>query len=261
VSPSLLEKYRKIAIDLAFKAGVIMKENFSLNVPFEWKSDDTPITIADRKINRMVIETIKKTYPKHSIIAEEESVMTNNSDNVWVCDPLDGTSPFSHGYPIFTFSIAFVKNGEVLMGIIYDPIGNNLATAIKGKGTFLNGGRISVSSETKISKKSFIEVNAEFKLLPLREKLIKKTGCYCPVFYSASYASLLVANGNFLAEIFEYDNPWDGASAKIIVEEAGGKVTDLSGKEQRYDQKINGYVASNNLVHQELLDIISTIKS
>lgn len=261
ISETKLIEYQKFAIELAFKAGAIMKQYFSLNVARDWKSDNTPITIADRKINQMVLDQIHTSYPSHSVIAEEGSLLVKKSDDVWVCDPIDGTIPFSHGYPLFTFSLAFVKDGEVLMGIIFDTLGNRLASAIKGRGAFINGEKISVSKDTEISEKSIVEVNAEFKLLSLREILIKRTGCFSPVFYSACFSALLVATGNSLAEIFEYNNPWDGASVKIIVEEAGGKVTDLLGKEQRYDRKINGYVASNGLVHQELLDLISAVKS
>jgi len=253
-------EYQKFAIDLAHQAEEIMRDHFSLGISFDWKEDNTPITIADRKINQMVLDKIREKYPTHSIIAEEGSFMVKESSDVWVCDPIDGTTPFSHGYPLFTFAIAFVKDGEVLMGVIYDPSNNRLASAIKGKGAFLNDKKISVSSETKISKKSIIDVNADFELLSFRENLVKNTDCYATVFYSAAFASLLVATGNFLAEVFEYNNPWDGAASKIIVEEAGGKVTDLQGKEQRYDRKINGYVASNKFVHQELLDLISATK-
>lgn len=252
-------EFQKLAVELALKSGEIMKQNFRLGMQKKWKKDATPITATDEKINQLVLDVIQKKYPDHSIIAEEGNKIVKNSEYVWVCDPVDGTMPFSHGYPLFTFSIALLRNGRVILGLIYDPINKRLARAISGRGSFLNNKRISVSSETKISGTSLIEVSCDNKLAPLRNILIKKTGCYTSVIYSISYASLLVACGEFLADIFEYRSPWDGAATKIIVEEAGGKVTDLFGKEQRYDQEINGFIASNGIVHKELIDIVGSI--
>ncbi len=252
-------KFQELAISLALESGKIMRQNFALGVQKEWKSDDTPITATDRKINQLVLDIIQEKYPEHSIIAEEGNKIIENSEYVWVCDPLDGTVPFSHGYPLFTFSIALLKNGKVILGVIYDPMSDRLARAKIGEGAFLNDKKISVSSEIKISKTSLIELNCDYKLSSLRDILIKKTGCYTLSIYSISYASLLVASGEILADIYEPHNPWDGAATKIIVEEAGGKVTDLFGKEQRYDQKLNGFIASNGIVHEELVSMVTSI--
>lgn len=236
-----------------------MKENFVLGMKKEWKEDGTPLTATDIKINQIVLNAIQKRYPDHSVVSEEGSKLLPQREYTWVCDPLDGTIAFSHGYPLFTFSIALLRYGESVLGVIYDPIGNRLVSATKGKGAFLNDKKISVSKEKYIFKTSFIDANCDFKLSVLRDALIKKTGCYVSTLYSTCIGSLLVASGEFLAEIYEYNHPWDGAAAKIIVEEAGGKVTDLLGKEQNYDQKINGYIASNGFVHKELVDIITSI--
>jgi len=256
-----MDEFLKFAIHLAQEVGGIMKENFTLGMKKEWKEDGTPLTATDTKINQIVLNAIQKRYPDHSIISEEGSKLLPQREYTWVCDPLDGTVAFSHGYPIFTFSIALLRYGESILGVIYDPISNRLASAVKGEGAFLNDKKISVSSEKYISKKSIINVHSDLwaRVPDLRYNLIKKSGCYATVFYSTAYVSLLVAFGEFLAEICESPYPWDGAAAKIIVEEAGGKVTDLLGKEQSYDQKINGYIASNGFVHKELVDIITSI--
>ncbi len=249
--------YLKFAISLSYKAGAIAKKNFTLGMVKEWKEDDTPVTATDKKINRLVIDTIQKRYPKHSIVAEEESRVLE-SEYTWVCDPVDGTAAFSHGYPLFTFSIALTKNGESILGVIYDPIGKRLAYAEKGRGAFLNGKKISVSTDKELSKTSFVNLDYYHRLGGLYESLTK-TNCYISSFCSGLYAGLLVAVGEFTGEIFEYPNPWDAAALKIIVEEAGGKVTDLLGKEQRYDQKTNGFIVSNGAVHQQLVDIVTSI--
>lgn len=252
-------EFQELAISLALESGKIMKQNFALGMQKEWKSNDTPVTATDKKINRLVLDTIQEKYPKHSIVAEEGNKIVENSEYVWVCDPIDGTVPFSHGYSLFTFSIALLKNGKVILGVIYDPTNNRLVRARNGRGAFLNDKKISVSSESKISRASLIELSCDSRLSSFRNVLIKKTGCYASSVYSISYTSLLVACGELLANIFEHHGPWDGAATKIIVEEAGGKVTDLFGREQRYDQKLNGFIASNGIVHKELVGMVTSI--
>ena len=231
-----------------------MKENFSLGMKKEWKEDNTPLTITDTKVNALVLNAVQNTYPAHSFLGEEGSRLVN-SEYVWVCDPVDGTVPFSHGWPTFVFSLALTKNGESMLGVIYDPVSDRLLHAEKGTGAFLNGQKISVSKDSNFSKMSLVEVAGEYRLPSIREKLTAE-GCYLPAFYSCVYAGMLVATGEFAANIYEYDKPWDGAAVKIIVEEAGGKVTDLKGEEQRYDKEINGFIASNGLIHQKLVDVI-----
>lgn len=247
-------KELEFAEGLAREAGKIMRENFSLSstgMKKEWKSDNTPLTVTDTAINKLVIEAISKAYPSHSVIGEEASNL-KESEYTWVCDPVDGTIPFSHGFPTFAFSLALTKNGESILGVMYDPIMDRMISAEKGKGAHLNGQKISVSSEKEITKQSFVELNTDDRMTSLRAYLHEKE-CYVPTIYSCVYASMLVATGEFVAAIYPYDKPWDAAAVKIVVEEAGGKVTDLKGAEQRYDGKVNGFVASNAHVHDELL--------
>lgn len=248
-----MKGYKEFSIDLAKKAGIIMRNNFSLDMKKEWKSDGTPLTVTDTQINKLVIDEIEKEYPEHGILAEEES-RAKDSEYTWVCDPLDGTIPFSHGYPTFVFSLALTKNGESILGVIFDPIMNRKLYAEKGKGVFLNGQKIKTSDEKMLNGRSIVNYDAEVRGEKTRKALLEKK-CYVSNFYSAVYASLLVACGEFTAELYGYKSPWDGAAAKIIVEEAGGKVTDFEGKEQRYDKEINGFIASNGFVHEELLEI------
>src|SRR3989338_6753886 len=105
-----MKSYKTFAINLAQKAGKIIRENFKANVKKEWKADGTPVTAIDLAVNKLVIESVQKEYPTHSILAEEESAMQEGSEYVWVCDPIDGTYPFSHGIPNFAFSLALVKD-------------------------------------------------------------------------------------------------------------------------------------------------------
>jgi len=244
--------YKDFAIDLAYKAGERMRKDFTLGMKKEWKEDKTPVTVTDIFVNQLVIDSISKKFPEHSILAEEISNL-KDSEHVWVCDPIDGTIPFSHGFPIFAFSLALVKDGKPILGVIYDPILDRLVYAEKDKGATLNGKPIKVSSASSFSERTIIDGGIQaLGLLGLDEK-IQKREVLTTRIYSCVYGGMLVALGEFIAEIYRYINPWDAAAVKIVVEEAGGKVTDLLGLEQRYDQEINGFIASNGRVHDELV--------
>jgi myo-inositol-1(or 4)-monophosphatase len=249
-----MKNYKNFAIELAQKAGGIMRENFSLGMKKKWKSDGSPVTITDTIVNKLVIDSVEKTFPDHGIIGEEESNNLKGSEYVWVCDPLDGTVPFSHACPTFVFSLALVKNGVSVLGVIYDPIMSRMLFAEKDKGAFLNSERTKVSDQKILNSKSIVNYDADVRGDNIRKNLLKKK-CYVPNLYSAAYASLLVACGQFTAELYGRQYPWDGAATKVIVEEAGGRVTDFSGKEQKYNRDINGFIASNGLVHDELVEI------
>jgi fructose-1,6-bisphosphatase/inositol monophosphatase family enzyme len=249
-----MNTYKNFVINLVSRVGEIMRNDFRLGMQKGWKEDNTPVTATDIAINKLVIEEIRKSFPEHSVLGEEDGNQ-GKSDLVWVCDPLDGTVPFSHGYPIFVFSIALTRKGKSVLGAIYDPVMDRLAFAEKGKGAFLNNKKITVSQKNDFAN-ALINLDADYRL-PLRQRLIQKE-VFATTLYSAVYGGLLVACGEFVAEIYDYNKPWDGAAVKVIVEEAGGKVTDLLGNEQRYDQPINGFIASNGPLHNELVELIKS---
>lgn len=251
-----MKDYKDFAISLALRAGEIMLENFSLGMKKQWKDDNTPLTVTDTTVNDLVIKELSKNFPDHSLLGEEASRM-QNSDYVWVCDPVDGTVPFSHGYPAFMFSLALTKFGESILGVLYDPVLKRMFFAEKNKGAFLNGNKIRVS-ESQSFKNAMVNLDTDVRLIDLRNKLIDRD-TYTTTFYAATYGASLVACGEFIASVYEYDKPWDGAAVKIIVEEAGGKVTDVLGEEQRYDKPINGLVATNGFMHGELIKIIKLL--
>jgi myo-inositol-1(or 4)-monophosphatase len=223
----------------------------------EWKEDNSPVTVTDTTINRIVIDTIVKKFPGHAILGEEESLIID-SEYMWVCDPVDGTIPFSHGIPISTFSLALTQNGESIVGVTYDPFMDRMFYAEKGKGAFINNHQISVS-ESKSLKSSVLSIDkmktSGYDTSESEEILIGKK---VKIFglKSLVYCGMLVACGEFIGTVFGGTTPWDGAAIKIIIEEAGGKVTDLYGNDQRYDKAIKGIIASNGFVHDELVSII-----
>lgn len=252
-----MTNHRSFAVQLARKSGAIMRANFSLGMKKEWKSDDTPITKTDKAINALVLRSIRKQYPKHSILAEEGSDLTD-SEYTWVCDPVDGTIPFSHGWPAFVFSLALTKNGKSVFGVIYDPIMNRMVVAEKGKGAFLNSKTISVQKAGRLGEQSLVNLSSSRNLLFLQKELLRRRA-HISVLGSTVYASMLVATGELSGEVYGWTAPWDGAAVKIIVEEAGGKVTDIYGKDQRYDRKINGFIAAPKNIHRQLIRLIAPI--
>lgn len=250
----------KVAKNLAYKAGEIMTSYFSLDIHTDWKADNTPLTKADTDINKMVISEIANNFPDHRVMGEEESSVSNNDGKIlWVCDPIDGTIPYSHGLNNSVFSLALVIDGNPVLGVILDPFQKLLYYAVQGEGAFLNEQPIKVTENKEFKKNMFI-LDGDFTLSPLVKEIEERNGLfvsYCSFLYGAK----MVASGHFAGAIFTGPNPWDCAAIKIIIEEAGGKTSDLDGNPQRYDQKINGFVAGNEYYHQELIRIINETRN
>lgn len=252
-----MEEYLEFAINIANYAGEIMKKYFFDNNLFiEYKSDYTPVTIADKQINDYLITEVNKKYPSHTVLGEEKSKVTD-SKYAWVCDPIDGTSMFTRHIPVSVFSLALVYDGEPILGVIYDPFLNEMYTAIKGHGAFCNGQRISVNDKEYGSLGCTIDYcmwnRAKYDTLQII-KDIRNEVKTCQIG-SVAHACMLVASGKISGEIFPgtAHGNCDLAASKIIVEEAGGLVTDFHGHEQRYDQDIDGAIATNKKVHPKLL--------
>lgn len=260
-----MEQYLEFAKKLAKEAEEIALKYFGFEVESTWKKDNSPLTIADTEINDLVIRRINETYPDHSIQGEEKSYKKENSNFVWVCDPIDGTIPFSSGLPIFTFSIALVdqSDGQPILGVINDPVMKNMYWAYKNGGAYRNNKKISVSKNTNLTN-TYLNTdgsgfNVGFSNLPLLKLLIEKK-CKVMKFLSVIYGGIQVANGKFIGTVFYGPYAHDVAALKIITEEAGGKCTDLNGEGRRYDQDGIGCILSNGIIHNELLDIVKVGK-
>lgn len=255
------KKELEIAKKLAKDAGEIMLKYFNTAAanPVQ-KSDRTLVTRADTEINAYVIEVLAKNTPTYSVWGEEQSSIFAGSEYTWVCDPVDGTMPFSKALPISTFSLALVDSaGQSVVGVAYDPFQNRLFEAVKGKGALLNGNKISVSSKSELDR-AFIDdelwVNQEEQVsFDDPRDVLGKAGATVTSMCSAVMTGGLVAMGYYDAMIFGQGKPEDIAALAVIVTEAGGKVTDLFGNEQRYDTNIKGAIVSNGLLHDELCEI------
>lgn len=251
---------KDFAIEIAKQAGEIIKSNLRVDDK-SYKLDGSPITDSDRLINELVISGVKKYFPDHNVLSEEGSSLENKSEYVWVCDPIDGTIPFSRGIPLCTFSLALVKDGEPILGIVYEPFTKKIFFAEKGKGAHLNNKIIRVSG-LKTAERSLVAVedfyHTHFDLSGLFG-ILEKQNIHVSKFCSYIYEAALVANGTFVGAVFSGQTAHDAAAIKIIVEEAGGKVTDIFGNEQRYDQEIKGCLATNGLTHDFFLEQINIL--
>lgn len=252
------KEYLDFAKSLAYEAGNIMRRHF-LTTETTWKTDKTPLTQADTEINDLVVKRINEIYPSHSVLGEEKSDV-KDSTYTWVCDPVDGTMPYSHGLPISTFSLALCENGAPEVGVAYDPFMNRLFYASTGNGAFCNEDKLTVNKNVLehalLYLGAFPSKNGLLDVEYNMQKYVQAAGGNVMDIWSTVLPSCLVASGHFEAAILNLPYPHDAAAVKVIVEEAGGKVTDLFGNDQRYDGPTKGYIASNGVIHDELVQMI-----
>lgn len=240
-------------------AGQIMREYFDrTDKGTHAKHDRTPVTEADTRINHDLIAAVVAAYPSHGVQGEEESLHVEREQR-WICDPIDGTGAFIMGIPTAMFSLAFVDAGLPKVAVMYDPFQDRLLSAIYGRGAFMNGQRLHVSTTPQMSGAwlgagGTLEAGAH----RLHEELVRR-GARVKAIPGTVYKGAMVARG--LLEGFALGgSAHDFAALQLIVQEAGGKVTGLSGESLRYDQPFGrGAIVSNGQVHAELVDAMSTI--
>lgn len=259
------QKELEIATQLATEAGKIMLGYFNSAASNPTvKSDRTIVTKADTDINARIIEVLSKETPGYSIWGEEESLIIDDAKYTWVCDPVDGTMPFSKAIPISTFSLALIdENGRSVLGVVYDPFQDRLFEAISGKGAYLNGTKVNVSEKAELDGAYIDEelwINHEEEVnFDNPKDILNKAGAKVTTLCSAVITGCFVAKGAYEAMIFGQGKPEDIAALAVIVTEAGGKVTDLFGNEQRYDTNIKGAVVSNGLLHDSICEVLKNI--
>ena len=221
------------------------------------------VTKTDKKVEQIIIEELEKARPGFNILAEEGGTVENKSEYTWIIDPIDGTSNFIHGIPHFSISIGLEKSGELIAGIVFDPIKNEMFYAEKGRGAYLNNSRIRVSSRNKVEDSIALTGcpiidEDNFKIfLKEHEKMLRKFNKVRNLG-SAALDLAYVAAGR--AEVFWHKklNYWDIAAGIIIVKEAGGTITDYKGKEFKYSNK--ELLATNSRIDLETTKILSSVK-
>lgn len=248
-----LSKQKLVALKAAFMAERILLKYYGKKEHVKRKPNKSLVADADLESNKAIIETIKKNFPSHNILSEETGFEDNKSEYRWIIDPLDGTHNFLRKIDIFGTSIALEYKNEVVLGILHFPLLNLTAFAEKGKGAFLNGKRIKVSGKKTLDH-SFVLI--EFSYAE-REKKIGFLNNFINHaidirnFGSAVHNLMLVASGKSDAYVVLSTNEWDVAAGFLIVEEAGGKITDLEGKKWNFGEK--KYVISNGKLHNQIL--------
>jgi fructose-1,6-bisphosphatase/inositol monophosphatase family enzyme len=251
-----LENYLEFAKGLAGEAGEIMKKYLSTEDALpEWKKANDPVTIADKTINDLVINRIKSSFKDHGILGEEKS---HNQDReyLWVVDPLDGTIPYILGLPIATFLIALVVDGRPKVAVAYSPWIDLMFWAEEGKGAFRNGKKLRIHHpNTKIIEFIFWNSSPFKEQLTGVRELLEEAGL-SPQNFAGGFSRYGVAENKLFGVIFSGDDPWDVAVLDLLVNEAGGKVTDLHGDTLDLRGPIQGAVAGSSETHAKLMGII-----
>jgi myo-inositol-1(or 4)-monophosphatase len=251
----------ELAVDAALEAGRFLKMNVGKIRQIERKfgEERNLVTEIDKKAERMIIEKIKKRYPQHDFLGEESGSHKANSDYKWIIDPLDGTTNFTHGLPIFCTSIALEHKGEIVLGAIYDPSADELFTAEKNKGAYLNNRRMRVSQTSKLIESLIVTgfpydirdnpYNAvqHFSNVLMEAQAVRRLG-------SAALDLSYVACGRFDGFWEVALNPWDMAAGVLFVEEAGGKFTNFKGFPSTV--YFPNVLATNGLIHEQLIEVL-----
>lgn len=258
--------YTTVAVEAAIKAGEILKKYYRKEFNYTYKEERNPVTEVDLSSQNTIKEIIFKNFKNHEILAEED--WQGNQEKIeqgfwWIIDPLDGTVNFRKGFPFFCVSIALAINGEITLAVIYLPILDELFIAEKDQGSFCNNKRIFVSETANLSQSVLatgfsyaLTKNPDphielFKEISVRTEAVRRAG-------SAAIDLAYVAMGIFDG-FWETDlKPWDTAAGVLLVKEAGGKITDYYGNPYKIWSKT--IVASNNLIHNDILQFTKKVK-
>jgi myo-inositol-1(or 4)-monophosphatase len=262
--------WAKPAAEIALEAGALLRGYFERGVATEYKGDVDLVTEADRASEKLIVERLGAAFPGHGVFGEEGARRGLDAEHRWYVDPLDGTTNFAHGFPVFCVSMglehrpvgtAADADGDLVAGVIYDPLRDELFTAEKGQGAWLNGRKLRVSRTDTLSeallatgfpsRKRHVSPNIHFyHEFTLRSHGVRRAG-------SAALDLAYVASGRMEA-FWEFNlNPWDTAAGILLVTEAGGKVTGFTGEHYKLDSR--EILASNGLIHEELVGMFEAL--
>ena len=249
--------------DLIFisrQAGSFVRSRFSSNFSLEFKTNESDlVTEVDKKSEQMIIDFIMKKYPDHGIITEESSGLSSRSEYNWVIDPLDGTMNFAHGFPIFAISIGVQKCGETIAGVVYDIMKDTIFSSELGSGSYENDKRIRVNDNSNLRHALLVtgfpydvrenpdNALGKFVAFAKEARGIRRLG-------SAAIDFCYVAKGVFDGFWEVHLNPWDICAGKLIVEEAGGLVTDFYGN--KIDIFTKRILATNGKIHNAMVSVL-----
>ena len=256
-----MASYLETSMEIAREAGALLANYFERRIGFELKGEYDLVTEADHASERLVVERLRTRFPSHAIVAEEGSGHESSSEYRWYVDPLDGTTNFAHGFPIFNLTLALERAGELITGVIFDPLRQEMFCAERGCGAYLNNRRIRVSKNARLeesllatgfpSRKRHANVNVHFYYqLAMVTHGVRRAG-------SAALDLAYVACGR-LEAFWEFGlNPWDQAAGLLLVSEAGGRNSDMQGG----PASLRGahLLSDNGLIHDEILRLFAEV--
>jgi len=256
-----METYLDIAVEIAREAGSLLIKLFKDPQEISYKRPSDLVTEADRRSEALIVERLHRHFPTHAVVGEEGGGQRIDSDYCWYVDPLDGTTNFAHGFPVFCVTLGLVYRGEVIVGVVFDPTRDELFTAERGAGAFLNHKRIQVSKTASLSESllatgfppfaSNHDLNIQFYFrFTLLSHGIRRAG-------SAALDLCTVAAGRFDGFWELKLNPWDKAAGSLLVTEAGGRVTDIAGR--AFDLQADEIFASNGLIHEQMVTVFAEV--
>ena len=259
-----MKEFLAAAEEAAEAAGSLIRQNWLKAKEIHYKSSINLVTEVDRQAEERIVQILQKHFPDHSILAEEQTTIAGSqSEYRWIVDPLDGTTNFAHSYPHFSVSIALERGGEVILSLVYDPLREERFRAIRGQGASLNGEAIQTSKVAELDKALLATgfpydrreradlYLAFFKAFMVRCQGTRRNG-------SAALDLCYLACGR-VDGFWEFKlHPWDTAAGSLIVQEAGGMLSDFSGN----PFSISGEetLASNGLIHKEMVSVVKEVK-
>jgi len=250
-------------INIAKEAGTIVREGFGKSVKIEYKTgDNNLVTEIDKASEKIITDFIRKKYPSHSILAEEGGSVQKDSEYLWIIDPLDGTTNFAHGLPIFSISIGLQKNDEITAGVVYDVMRDIVFSAELGAGAEANSEKLTVSSNDNLAH-SLLVTGFPYNKKENPDKLFErfvalaKTARGVRRLGSAAIDFCYLASGVFDGFWEVHLHPWDICAGKLIVEEAGGLVTDFDGnKTNIFSKRI---LSTNGKIHERIIKVMNSL--
>lgn len=250
-----MERARRFAIEIVQQAGSVIRDYMGRDLKTQNKGPRDPVTAADLAAQQTIMDAIHRDYPEHDILSEEMTPSNYKSHYRWIVDPLDGTNNFVRGYPCFSTSIALLRDGEPIVGAVYDPMRSHLFAASLGAGATLNGHALRVSTKAQMADTL---IGMDWACFPLARRealgMMEHLVPTCSSFHICGSAALglcYVAAGWWDAYWHVLVEPWDAAAGVLIVREAGGKATDLVA--QRWHPTRGSLVVSNGQIHADVL--------
>jgi len=248
------------AVQIAYEAGAIVREGFGQPQDIAFKGDVNPVTETDRASEAHIVLRLRETFPDHHILAEEEGGDALHTPGaIWIIDPVDGTNNFAHNFPHVGISIALIVDGEPRVGVIYDPLRDELFAAQRGEGATCNGDPIHVSAMTSLAE-SFLATGFPYDRRVAEDNNVSRFDHFLRRSLGVRRAGAAVLDLAYVA-CGRFDgfwerglSPWDVAAGILIIQEAGGKVTDFDGVPLPLDGE--QIVASNGAIHEAMLRVI-----